>query len=114
MRFRDVLAVPCLANARVIAGDAHLDRDVRWVHVLDNPDAVTWARPGQFVLTTGYAWPREAPRLHKLFRQLAEAGVAGVGLAVTQFPETVLVAGAEEPADATVPMRSRGPSERFT
>ncbi len=88
MRFRDVLALPCLANARVIAGDAHLDRDVRWVHVLDNPDAVAWARPGQFVLTTGYAWPREAPRLRRLFRDLAEAGVAGVGLAVPQFFET--------------------------
>ena len=87
MRFRDVLALPCLANARVVAGDDHLDRDVRWVHVLDNPDAVAWARPGQFVLTTGYAWPRDAVGLRTLFRDLAGAGVAGVGLAVPQFFE---------------------------
>ena len=94
MRFQDVLALPCLTNARVVTGDALLDRDVRWVHVLDNPDAATWARPGQFVLTTGYAWPRQAPGLRKLFRDLAAAGVAGVGLAVPQFfesfPDSVL------------------------
>ena len=87
MRFRDVLELPCLVGARLIAGDAVLDRDVRWVHVIDNPDAATWARPGQFVLTTGYAWPRDDDGLRRLFRSLAAAEVPAVGLAVPQFFE---------------------------
>ncbi len=70
-----------------MGGEASLDREVRWVHVLDNPDAATWARPGQLVLTTGYAWPREDDDLRRLFGDLAAAGVAAVGLAVPQFFE---------------------------
>lgn len=99
MRFRDVLKLPCLMGVRLIAGDAVLDRDVRWVHVIDNPDAATWARPGQFVLTTGYAWPRDDEGLRRLFRSLAAADVAAVGLAVPQFfegfPPAVVTVAAE-------------------
>jgi PucR family transcriptional regulator, purine catabolism regulatory protein len=87
MRVREVLDLPCLVGAVVVAGSAELDREIRWVHVIDNPDTVTWARAGQLLLTTGYAWPRDDASLETLLRDLAATGVAAVGLAVPQFFE---------------------------
>ncbi|TVR93579.1 MAG: PucR family transcriptional regulator [Trueperaceae bacterium] len=87
MHLSDVLRLGCLEGASVIAGRVGLQRDVRWVHVIDNPDAVTWARPGQFLLTTGYAWPRDHAERLALFEQFAVTGVTAVGLAVPQFFE---------------------------
>ncbi|MFN2322365.1 MAG: PucR family transcriptional regulator [Trueperaceae bacterium] len=85
MRCRDLLELPALSGARIVGGTASLDRDVRWVHVIDNPDAATWARPGQLVLTTGYAWPRDEAALRRLFLDLAGVGVVALGIAVPQF-----------------------------
>jgi PucR family transcriptional regulator, purine catabolism regulatory protein len=99
MRCRDALSLPGLAAARLVGGGDALDRDVRWVHVIDNPDAATWARPGQLVLTTGYAWPREDDVLRRLFRDLAAAGVAAVGLAVPQFFERFPAVVVEDAAE---------------
>ena len=91
-----------MVGAQLIAGRGVLDRDVRWVHVIDNPDAATWARPGQFVLTTGYAWPRDADGLRRLFRSLATAEVTAVGLAVPQFFESFPAAVVELAADVAM------------
>jgi hypothetical protein len=57
---------------------------VGWVHVVDVPEPAPWVRPGQLVLTTGYAWPRKAPALRRFAEELA-AGSAAVAPAVPQF-----------------------------
>jgi PucR family transcriptional regulator, purine catabolism regulatory protein len=101
VRVRDVLALDCLRGATVVAGQGGVEREVRWVHVIDNPDTVTWARRGQFLLSTGYAWPRDDDALRALFDELAATGVTAVGLAVPQFfdhfPPALLAAGDDTP-----------------
>src|SRR5690606_6088282 len=62
-------------------------REVRWVHIVDIPDILPWVRPGQFLLTTGYAWPREDAQQRDLVHSLADQGLAGIGLAVPRFFE---------------------------
>jgi Purine catabolism regulatory protein-like family len=37
----------------VVSGDAHLDREVRWAHVLDVADASGLLKGREFVLNTG-------------------------------------------------------------
>jgi imidazolonepropionase-like amidohydrolase len=60
---------------------------VSWVHVVDVPEPAPWVRPGQLVLTTGYAWPRKAPALRRFAEELAAAEPAAIALAVPQFFE---------------------------
>jgi hypothetical protein len=81
----ELLGLPSLSRARLLAGDPW--RRVGWVHVVDVPEPAPWVRPGQLVLTTGYAWPREAPALRRFAEELA-AGSAAIALAVPQFLET--------------------------
>ena len=58
---------------------------------MDVPEPAPWVRPGQLVLTTGYAWPREAPALRRFAEELA-AGSAAVAPAVPQFLDLFLSA----------------------
>lgn len=85
LALQELLRLPALSRARVLGGD--LARQVSWVHVVDLPEPAPWVRPGQLVLTTGYAWPRDAGRLEAFAHTLAEREPAGVALAVPQFFE---------------------------
>lgn len=82
---RGVLKLTTLAAARVVAGEAGLDRPVLWSHVVDMPDPAPWVPPGYFLWTTGYSWPRDARAQRQLVGALAARGVAGVGLAVGRY-----------------------------
>ncbi|MEO6834868.1 MAG: PucR family transcriptional regulator ligand-binding domain-containing protein [Candidatus Tumulicola sp.] len=80
-----MLRLTALSSARLVAGEAGLDRPVLWSHVVDMPDPAPWVPPGYFLLTTGYSWPKEARAQRALVAALAARGIAGVGLAVPRY-----------------------------
>ena len=59
---------------RVLAAAGQLDKPVRWVHVIEVPDAARLLHGGELVLSTGIALPGEGPQLDAYV-----AGLAGVG-----------------------------------
>ncbi len=59
---------------RVLAAAGQLDKPVRWVHVIELPDAARLLHGGELVLSTGIALPDEGPLLDAYV-----AGLAGVG-----------------------------------
>jgi PucR family transcriptional regulator, purine catabolism regulatory protein len=85
MLLREALSLPALRRAQVVAGATGLSAEVRSVHMVDHPDMLPWVRPHQLLLTTGYAWPHDAPAQHALVTALAAAGLAAIGLAVPHF-----------------------------
>jgi len=82
---RDALKLESLKSAIVVAGHTGLDRELQWAHVIDIPDPAPWVRPGQFLLTTGFAWPTQEREVRTLIRLLNERGLAAVGLAVPGY-----------------------------
>ena len=60
---------------RVLAAAERLDTPVRWVHVIELPDAARLLRGGELVLSTGIALPDEDDLLEQYV-----AGLAGVGV----------------------------------
>ena len=85
---------------RVVAGEAGLDRPVRWVHVIELPDAARLLRGGEFVLTTGIALPDDESRLATYVSELAGVGVSALGVELGRrftggLPEGFVAAAAE-------------------
>lgn len=68
------------AHPRVVAGQCHLHRAVRWVHIAEVPDVAKLLRGGELILTTGIALPEDVGLLAQYVRDLAEAGVSGLGI----------------------------------
>ncbi len=87
MKLRQLLEIPSLAGAQVVAGALGVDREVLWSHVVDMPDAVPWVRPGFLLLVSGYSWPKEAQAECRQIASLAAAGVCAVGMAVPKYVE---------------------------
>ncbi|WP_049579776.1 PucR family transcriptional regulator [Streptomyces sp. SBT349] len=82
----------------VAAGAAGLDRPISWVHASEVPDPTPWLEPGSLVLTTGVG--HDGPSsVAAMTRRLADAGAAGVGIAVDlvyrEVPPEVAAAGEE-------------------
>jgi PucR family transcriptional regulator, purine catabolism regulatory protein len=65
---------------RVVAGERSLDRPVRWVHVIELPDAARMLRGGELVLTTGIALPDEEELLRTYVAELAGVGVSALAV----------------------------------
>lgn len=62
LTLREALEMPVFATAQVVAGHAGLDNEIRWVHIVEIPDAhYQWKRRGVLLLTAGYGL-RDAPQ----------------------------------------------------
>jgi purine catabolism regulator len=104
MNLNDVLALPVLEGAHVVAGHAGLGREIRWVHISDLPDMLPWVQAEQLVLTTGYAWPRGEDEQRELVHALSELNLSGIALAVPHFFEHFSAAACQEADRVHLPL----------
>jgi purine catabolism regulator len=84
-RVRDLLRLPALEGARVVAGHSGLDRTVRSANVMEVPDIVRWVRPGGLLLTTGYPLRTAVEQLPPLVSALAERGVPALAVKLHRY-----------------------------
>jgi sugar diacid utilization regulator len=89
---RDVLQMECLSQARVVAGERGLDREVYWITVGEEPDLPEWVFGGELILSTLFAV--EPERRGEYVKRLSDRGVAGMMIKPERFlgtiPESVL------------------------
>ncbi|MGS2615416.1 PucR family transcriptional regulator [Micromonospora sp. LZ34] len=117
---REVLALdPVRRGApRLVAGDAGLDRPVRWVHVAEVPDIATLLGGGELVLTTGIGLPADDAGLRAFIGDLADVGVSGLVVELgrryaSEVPRVMAVA-AERRGLPLVELRRDTPFVRIT
>jgi PucR family transcriptional regulator, purine catabolism regulatory protein len=104
MKLDTAIRETVLRQAKIVAGDETLDRVIAWVHMVDHPDIVRWVKSGELLLTTGYNWPSDAAASRQLVRQLAEANLAGVVMAVPQFRDHFPPEAVEEAQQVGLPL----------
>lgn len=74
--------LPVFARARVVAGHAGLEREIRWVHIVDIPDASAWVQSGELLLTTAFGLKGDLHVQEEFIPSLAEKNLAGLVIAV--------------------------------
>jgi purine catabolism regulator len=85
----DVLELPALADARVVAGRAGLSRIVTGVNIIEVPDVWQWLQGGEFLLSAAYPWRDEPAQLVQLLTKLAEAGISAVGFKLGRYVDAL-------------------------
>lgn len=96
----------CLGQARIVAGQNGLDKEVRWITVGEEPDLPNWVFGGELICSTLFAV--EPDRLGDYVKGLSDHGVAGMLIKPERFlgaiPQSILeVADRESFAVAEVP-----------
>ena len=79
------LEMQVLTTATVAAGRGGLNKTIQWVHMLDIPDMVEWAREGELLFTTAFGLKDRPELQHTLIPQLVEAGVVGMVVGVGRY-----------------------------
>lgn len=82
---RDALSLPCLSGAKVVAGEKGLDRQVRFVTVMDAPGGYDWVRGGELMLSSGYFLSKEVELQDRIVIDLKQWGVAAFGMKPKRF-----------------------------
>jgi PucR family transcriptional regulator, purine catabolism regulatory protein len=85
LSLRAVLEMECLRGATVLAGKDGLDRIVSRLNVMEVPDILPWVKSNELLLTTGYPLRGVPENLPDLVRDLAELGLAGVGVKLGRY-----------------------------
>jgi purine catabolism regulator len=80
-----VLEMDCLSGARIVAGQVGLDRTVSRLNVMEVPDILPWVRPHELLLTTGYPLSGISDGLPALVKELADRGLAGLGVKLGRY-----------------------------
>lgn len=86
---RDLLLIPNLQGAVVLAGHQGMDRAVNRVNVMEVPDVIDWVRPGEFLVTSGFPFRENPERMADIIPQLAERGVAALGIKTRRYIEDI-------------------------
>lgn len=91
---RDLLLIPHLQHAVVLAGHKGMDRAINRVNVMEVPDVIDWVRSGEFLVTSGFPFRDRPEQIADMIPQLAERGVAALGIKTKRYidriPERVL------------------------
>ena len=64
---------------KLLAGEEHADRPIRWVHASELEDPTPWLKGGELLLTTGMGVGATPARQRGYLQRLVGAGVAGLG-----------------------------------
>lgn len=89
MTVSGLLETTVLAGSDVLAGSGGLAREVARFNVMEVPDIERWTRPGEFLLTAGYAIRNSPDRLTAVIEALHARGVAGIGIKLGRYIDRV-------------------------
>ena len=82
---REVLQMPAMTGARLLAGGSGLDRVVRRLNVMEVPDVLSWVKPHELLLTTGYPVRATPDGVPALLAALDDRGLAAVGIKLNRY-----------------------------
>jgi purine catabolism regulator len=85
----ELLRLPALSSAEVVAGAAGLHRVVQRLNVMTVPDILPWVKENEFLLATGYPLPPTAAELAALVSALEARGLAALGVKLGSYLEAL-------------------------
>ena len=85
----EVLGVSTLNGARLIAGRAGLERIVQRLNVMEVPDILSWVKPNELLLTTGYPLRNTPQSLDNLVADLDERGLAALAIKLGRYLDSL-------------------------
>ena len=71
-------------DLRCLCGNAGLDKEIKYIDIVEIPEGASWTSPGDFIITTGYFFRTDVDFEH-LIRRLLQHQVAGMGIKLGKY-----------------------------
>ncbi len=95
----EVLSLPVLRAAELVAGREGLKKEVTWVHVVELPNIEPWINYGELVFLTGIGLKNYREELVSIVKDISKKNgsglFVGIGPYIKEIPEEVIEAGDE-------------------
>jgi purine catabolism regulator len=91
----ELLSLPVLRGARVLAGHRGLDREVAGVNVMEVPDIEAYVHPGEVLLTTLYPLRDDLDEVADLVRRLHAAALSALVVRVGRYVDHIPAAAVD-------------------
>jgi PucR family transcriptional regulator, purine catabolism regulatory protein len=88
MTINELLQLESMKNSRILAGNEQ-EISITGVNVMEVPDIVNWVKKGEFLMTAGYSYRNKHEEFAELIPQLAQKGIASLGIKVHRYFETI-------------------------
>ncbi|MEL6525621.1 MAG: PucR family transcriptional regulator ligand-binding domain-containing protein, partial [Chloroflexota bacterium] len=85
----EILEHDIFTDAKVVAGESGLNREVRWVHNAGVPDAAVWLNGGELVMTTIFNMPQDLEDQRSYIIQMADKEVAGLVITTGRYIQEI-------------------------
>ena len=82
---KELLNLSSMKNAKILAGEKGLERNITRLNVMEVPDVINWVEEGEFLLTTAYSMKDNIEGLDQLITELNSKGVAGLGIKTKRY-----------------------------
>lgn len=82
---KELLNLSSMKNAKVLAGELGLERNITRLNVMEVPDIINWVEEGEFLLTTAYSMKDNIQGLEQLIIDLNNKEVAGLGIKIKRY-----------------------------
>lgn len=89
VKVKEILEMEFLQEAQLLCGHGGLDNYITTVNVMEVPDIINWVKPGEFLLTTAYSIKDDIQKLNELIPVMKNIGVAGIGIKMKRYIESL-------------------------
>jgi hypothetical protein len=103
----DIFAVPQMEKyIRLVAGEAGLNRPVRWTHFLESEDAIGFLQGNELVFTTGISIKDDTEKLLRVMDSLNKQHAAGLVVNIGQHIAELPAAALDKANELSLPLFS--------
>ncbi|GGP10800.1 PucR family transcriptional regulator [Oceanobacillus neutriphilus] len=89
LKVADLLNADGLEGITFVAGSKKKDNLIFNVNILENPDTLDWLIPGEFLLTTGFAFKDNKGVQKQVIRELSKMNCAALGFKIQRYFDEV-------------------------
>lgn len=86
---KDILKLPILEKAKLVAGEQGLNRLISWVHVIEVPNVGDWVNSGELIFLTGIGLKNYQDELIKIVTDMSKKKAAGLFIEIGPYIKAV-------------------------
>jgi len=91
---REALQLPDMVHTKLVAGANGIDKQIRWVTIVEILEDANRLQEGEFLITTGFGLEASPDKLSQFIPSLAKRGLSGVaihtGFYLREIPQTFI------------------------